>query len=44
MVQGSSRATAVSHSNQHLHWMNSNLVSIQSQQWERLEDEGTTLK
>ena len=44
MVQGPSRATAILHSIQHLLKMNSNLVRIQSDQWERLEDDGTTLK
>ena len=44
MVQGPSRTTAISRSIQHLLRMNSNLVSIQSEQRERLEDEGTTLK
>ena len=44
MVQGPSRGTAILRSIQHLLRMNSNLVGVQSEQWERLEDEGTTLK
>ena len=44
MVQGPLRATAILHNIQHLLRMNSNLVGIQSDQRERLEDEGTTLK
>ena len=44
MVQGLRRVTAILCSIQHLLRMNSNLVSILSEQWERLEDEGNTLK
>ena len=44
MVQCPSKATVNLRSIQHLLRMNSNLVGIQSGQWERLEDEGTTLK
>ena len=44
MVQGPSRATAILRSIQHLLRMNSNLMGTQSEQRERLEDEGTTLK
>ena len=44
MMQSPSRATAVLGCIQHLLRMNSNLVGIQSEQRERLEDEGTTLK
>ena len=44
MVQGPSRATEIWRSIQHLLWMNSYLVGIQSEQRERLEDEGTTLE
>ena len=44
MVQGPSRATAILCSSQHLLRMNSNLVGIQSEQRERLDDEGTSLK
>ena len=45
MVQGPSRATTILRTSiQHLLRMNSNLVGIQSEQRERLEDEGTTLK
>ena len=44
MVQGPSRATAILRSIQHLLRMSSNLVGIQSEQRERLQDEGTTLK
>ena len=44
MVQGPSRATAILRSIQHLLRMNSNLVGIQSEQWEQLEDESITLK
>ena len=44
MVQGLSRASAISRSIQHLLRMNSNLVGIQREQRERLEDEGTTLR
>ena len=44
MVQGPSRATAILQSIRHLLRINSNLVGIQSEQRERLEDEGVTLK
>ena len=44
MVQGPSRATAILCSIQHLLRMNSNLIGIQSEQRERLEDEGTAPK
>ena len=44
MVQSSWRATVILHSIQHLLKVNSNLVGIQSEQWEQSEDEGTTLK
>ena len=44
MVQSPSRATAILCGIQHLLRMNPNLVGIQSEQWEQLEDEGTTLK
>ena len=44
MVQGQSTATAILRSIQHLLRMNSNLVGIQSEQWEQLKDEGNTLK
>ena len=44
MIQGQSRSTAILRSIQLLLRMNSNLVGIQSEQWEQLEDEGTTLK
>ena len=44
MIQGQSRSSAILRSMQHLPRMNSNLVGIQSEEWELLEDEGTTLK
>ena len=44
MIQGQSRSTEILRSIQLLLRMNSNLVGIQSEQWEQLEDEGTTLK
>ena len=44
MVQDPSKATAILCSIKHLLRMNSNLVGIQSGQWEWLEDKGTTLK
>ena len=44
MVQGPSRATAILRSIPHLLRMNSNLDGIQSEQRERLDDEGTALK
>ena len=44
MIQGQSRSTAILRSIQHLLRMNSNLVGVQSEYWEQLEDEGTTLK
>ena len=44
MIQGQSRSTAILRSIQLLLRMNSNLVGIQSEQWEQLEDEGTALK
>ena len=44
MIQGQSRSAAILRSIQHLLGMNSNLVGIQSEQWEQLEDEGTALK
>ena len=43
MVQGPSRAASILRSTQHLLRMNLNLVGIQSEQGERLEDEGLTL-
>ena len=42
MVQDPSRATAILCSIQHL--LRMDLVGIQSEQWERLADEGSTLK
>ena len=44
MMKGLSRATALLVSIQQLLRMNSNLISIQSEQREWLEDEGTTLE
>ena len=44
MEQGPSRSTALLRGIRHLLRMNSNLVGIQSEQRERLENEGTTLK
>ena len=44
MIQGQSRSTSILRSIQLLLRMNSNLVDIQSEQWEQLEDEGTALK
>ena len=44
MIQGQSRSTAILRSIQDLLRMNSNLVGIQSEQWEQLANEGTTLK
>ena len=39
-----SKATAILRNVEYLLRMNSNLVGLQSEQRERLEDEGTTLK
>ena len=44
MIQGQSRFTAILRSIQLLLRMNLNLVGIQSEQWEQIEDEGTSLK
>ena len=44
MVQDPSRATAILRGIQHLLRMSSKLVGIQSEQRERLENEGTTMK
>ena len=44
MVKGPSKTAAILCSIQHLLWMSSNLVGIQSEQREQLEDKGTTLK
>ena len=44
MVESPSRDAAILCSIQHLIRMNSNFVGIQSEQRERLEDKGTTLK